>query len=302
MPKRQREAAESRTQHAKRLRSNAQKSKPTHLFDLPAEMLNMIYEYALTTDNGHLETEILRPNYWEPDDTRKTRIRPFLDPYRTYEEFNTLKYVCKKFYEETTGLELQYNTLVFNQKARAELEPDQQLLTFASLCSPAKWSWIKSIELHIKALAMPYRMHLTYFLTEDHLDAYARVANFCRDNPNIQVKYILNSLYWGAGYHVGAGARGIINQGIVLHKALRDVDVSYLHPQEAADLLEYGAVLRRGKNVSLWYAPNLRFYPMQKKMDEMEFRRGRGSVNMDEVEGGMDKWIEVVNDWVKNGF
>src|SRR5690349_11542076 len=100
MPKRKLEDASFRPHDAKRVKFHAQKSKPKHLLELRAEILNIIYQYTLTTtNNGHLETEILRPNYWEPDDMEKTCLRPFLDPYRTYEEFNTLKYVCKKFYQ-----------------------------------------------------------------------------------------------------------------------------------------------------------------------------------------------------------
>jgi hypothetical protein len=98
------------------------------------------------------------------------------------------------------------------------------------LCPPVKFIWIRRIELHIKALATPYSEHHSYFLTEDHLEAYVRVAKLCRQHPDIEVKYIFNSFTWNRRYHLGPESRGFVNQGIVLLKALRNVNVRYLNP------------------------------------------------------------------------
>lgn len=73
------------------------------------------------------------------------------------------------------------------------MEPDEQLVNFKSLCSRTKFLWIKNIELHIKALAMPGSEILRYFLTDRHLNAYVRAAHFCRQHPELDVKYVLNS-------------------------------------------------------------------------------------------------------------
>jgi hypothetical protein len=171
------------------------------------------------------------------------------------------------------------------------------------LCPPVKFIWIRRIELHIKALATPYSEHHSYFLTEDHLEAYVRVAKLCRQHPDIEVKYIFNSFTWNRRYHLGPESRGFVNQGIVLLKALRNVNVRYLNPDSAAslELLRLGTALRGRWKAGGWYAPNLRFYPRQDELDEESFRLHAGT-SYNGVVGGVEKWIEVTKSWVKDGF
>lgn len=267
------------------------------LLRLPPEIRNQIYECVLTTDSGQLKFNA-HPNpenrhfYW-----RQTGNMISLP------EFNKLRHVSRETYQETAFFEYKFNTLVFEQVERAELEPEKQLLTLESLCPPASFDRITRIELHIKALATPYSMHHQYFLENHHLDAYARIARFCRQHPGIEVKYVLNSFTWHASYHLGPESRGFINQGIVLLKALRNIDVSYLNPDPVAaqELLEIGAGLRSRRNKTSWYAPNLRFYPNQHELDEDSFRVNAGK-SYEGVVGGLEKWIEVTKSWVKNGF
>tara|TARA_R110002003_G_scaffold126_32_gene11731 strand:+ start:24488 stop:24937 length:450 start_codon:yes stop_codon:yes gene_type:complete len=149
---------------------------------------------------------------------------------------------------------------------------------------------------------MPYSRHLQYFLTSAHLDAYARVAKFCRANPQVTVKYVLNSFTWWYNYHLAPESRGFINQGIVLHKALRNVDVGALNPAQAGHLLEVGGASCGRRKRKSWDAPNLRFFPGQDEFLEGMFRDGARGVDFEGVEGGVERWIEVARRWAEEGF
>lgn len=149
------------------------------------------YEYVLTADDGLLQLTPQIGRYNHVGYLQRTNL-PFrqyhVDVSKVLPEFHQMKFVCRLLYNETESLELKYNTLVLERAARAEMEPDRQLLNFKGLCSPAIFSWINSIELHIKALAMPGSEILRYFLLDRHLDVYVRAAQFCRQHLELDVK------------------------------------------------------------------------------------------------------------------
>jgi hypothetical protein len=215
--------------------------------------------------------------------------------------FNQPKYVCRQLYQDTTCLELQYNSLLFMQMARAELEPDSQILEFKRLWSPKYFAWVKRIELHIKALAMPLHKILRYFLTDDHFEAHVRAAQFYCSHPEIGFKYVLNSFDWLTWSHLGPESREFISQGIVFLKELRNMDVSYLDPWHAYHLLAYGAHCRSRGKVASWYSDNLKFHPRQDELDEDDFKRRAGR-SAENVDGGVGTWIAVARAWIEDGF
>jgi hypothetical protein len=311
MPKRKQKQKNSSDQDAKKPRLRTQHDpdekrfsistpQSAALLKLPGEMRNKIYAQVLTVMPSS-SIQITFPRHERrPGESRK-HLRPF-HLYNTPPEFNQLKYVCRELYNETAALELKHNNLAFSQVARAELEPDLQLLEFTRLCSPTKFAWVQTVELHIKALAMPYREHLSYFLKPHHIDAYIRVAQFCRKHPAISVKYILNSFTWLSAFHVARESQGFINQGIVLQKTLRNKNLSWLRPGMARYLLEEGADLRGRRKVQSWFAENLKFFPRKEAFDEKTFRRGARGVTFEGVKGGVDTWIATAKEWCEDGF
>jgi hypothetical protein len=88
-----------------RLKMSSQPSS-SRLLDLPREIRDMIYEYALTEDQGLLLVE--------HDDTQKSfrGCRP-TDPST---ESNCLKYICRQLYYETKGLGLGLNNLTIRSE------------------------------------------------------------------------------------------------------------------------------------------------------------------------------------------
>ncbi|KAI4670683.1 uncharacterized protein J4E88_009775 [Alternaria novae-zelandiae] len=74
------------------------------LLDLPQELRDMIYEYALTEDEG------LFVQRWPAMHLKAAGATYRTDP-------NQLKFTCRQLYAETTGLSLRYNELIFDDCA-----------------------------------------------------------------------------------------------------------------------------------------------------------------------------------------
>ncbi|KAI4953366.1 hypothetical protein J4E86_006909 [Alternaria arbusti] len=70
------------------------------LLDLPRELRNIIYEYALTEEDGLLVQE------WPTMHPKAAGAK-----YGT--DANQLKFTCRQLYTETTGLGLRYNKVTF---------------------------------------------------------------------------------------------------------------------------------------------------------------------------------------------
>ena len=118
-----------------RLKMSSQRST-NRLLDLPRELRDMIYEYALTEDQGLLLVE--------RDDTQKSfrGCRP-TDPST---ESNCLKYVCRQLYYETKGLGLGLNDLTI--RCRHEFrEQIEDFITFLATCSVGQQQCIRKVTL-----------------------------------------------------------------------------------------------------------------------------------------------------------
>ncbi|RYN62740.1 hypothetical protein AA0118_g4993 [Alternaria tenuissima] len=108
----------------------------SRLLNLPRELCDMIYEYALTEDQGLLLVE--------RDDTQKSfkGCRP-TDPST---ESNCLKYVCRQLYYETKGLGLGLNDLTI--RCRHEFrEQIEDFITFLATCSVGQQQCIRKVTL-----------------------------------------------------------------------------------------------------------------------------------------------------------
>ncbi|KAL1595181.1 hypothetical protein SLS60_009869 [Paraconiothyrium brasiliense] len=150
------------------------------LLKLPGEILNKIYEYALTSEDDLLEHVAVSVASNDPSSTDQVSLGPdmtspssngashpstlaneidgsivdsrssalnstvfqahFLE--RDGSEFNQLKYVCKKLWRETCRLELNYNGVLFTDEAGVGVE---QIEHFLAACSPSQRQWLKKV-------------------------------------------------------------------------------------------------------------------------------------------------------------
>lgn len=85
------------------------------LLDLPRELRDIIYEYALTEDGG-LIVQSLPPDF---ESLPAIHLEAAGAKYKT--DPNQLKFTCRQLYAETIGLSLRYNKLSFLGYSNFEL-------------------------------------------------------------------------------------------------------------------------------------------------------------------------------------
>jgi hypothetical protein len=115
--------------------------KPTFL-TLPPELRNDIYKLVFHAKNGLFH----RKNF------AKSPNKPFcfnrmkwLSSDSIAVEINQLKYVCRQLYKETAGVEVKYNTLVFEHNHHGGPTAIDQFIQFTNTCSQVKSKWIRSV-------------------------------------------------------------------------------------------------------------------------------------------------------------
>ncbi|KAI4613932.1 hypothetical protein J4E80_006620 [Alternaria sp. BMP 0032] len=118
---------------------SAPPSAPNRLLALPRELRDIIYEYALTEDEGLLLFE--RRTLGEPYSSQRIfEGRRLTDPDV---ESNRLKYVCRQLYDETKGLGLGLNDLAMHSKRQIE-----GFAAFLHTCSASQQQWIRKVTLN----------------------------------------------------------------------------------------------------------------------------------------------------------
>jgi len=118
---------------------SAPPSAPNRLLALPRELRDIIYEYALTEDEGLLLFE--RRTLGEPYSSR--RIFEGRRPTHPDVESNRLKYVCRQLYHETKGLGLGLNALAMHSKRQVEA-----FVAFFDTCSARQQQCIRKVTLN----------------------------------------------------------------------------------------------------------------------------------------------------------
>ncbi|KAI4705100.1 hypothetical protein J4E89_009394 [Alternaria sp. Ai002NY15] len=98
------------------------------LLDLPRELRDIIYEYALAEDGGLIVQE------WPTTHPKATGAKYGIDA-------NQLKFTCRQLYTETTGLGLRYNKVTFGGSCGFEAFEG----FIGSDCTPAHFGRVKSI-------------------------------------------------------------------------------------------------------------------------------------------------------------
>ncbi|KAF2272190.1 uncharacterized protein EI97DRAFT_233526 [Westerdykella ornata] len=164
------------------------------LLRLPPELRTMIYEYALSSPDGYLHYRESQSNDLSPpkpvfcvldsNNSSKTPSKRAIP-----DEFNQLKYVNRKLYQETAGTEVRYNTLVFESfetRRGLELSGCRNLCSFLNSC--ARKDWLKDIE--IRATVFPIR---NYGMLVDTLSDLSRshstIVSLSTSNPGVTIRY-----------------------------------------------------------------------------------------------------------------
>lgn len=168
---------------------------PSLLLQLPRELKDMIYEYALTNDHGLVEEASSAAI------NTRTRFRILDSHSRQSTHPNPLKEVCRETYYATRGLAIKFNDLTWrgNTPSAAVLHFER----FLQQCAPFRKDWIKRI---IFTFGSWPSLNLAF-----HFGPSTPPYDFCIQHPNAVVIVRLDCcipflskidyVYWVNAFH-----------------------------------------------------------------------------------------------------
>jgi hypothetical protein len=147
-------------------------TRQLQLLELPAELRNRIYEYALT-DPSFIGLRFRA--YLIVSDTIYKPVLLGADG----EQFNALKHVCRRLRAETDGLDLVYNVVLIEQVRRDDWAPTKKLFSMVgpNMRSPRPLN-IMLVE-HLEGEREPWSDTLA-------------LADWCALHDNIKTGYVLS--------------------------------------------------------------------------------------------------------------
>jgi hypothetical protein len=277
------------------------------LLKLPSELRNHIYQCALSAELG------LRFKSWETSPAwavelsaairRESPVHSDHAPPQLSDlgrcgddspagRFNQLKYTCRQLYHETAGLEVRFNGVWFFDCNETNC-PTPCFINFINKCSPRKVAWFMEITLQVFIEIVD----LEYLV--EPLASLLPVADFCRNHPKINVRYLPDHFHAG---QVAACTFFLV--GSYLDEAYRGKDP---HPALSGVLsggyYEVFSPTWRADTVGIaaLNLPNFRFWPVGfKYFDEKEFRE---SLNKDKrFDHDHQVYVDIAKEWHNNGI
>ncbi|KAH9861886.1 hypothetical protein IAQ61_010087 [Plenodomus lingam] len=305
---------------------------PPNLLDLPPEIRNYIYEYALVSETGSLFYRDPQEMELPPEETearvtkRENTGTKILFAYykapsvsrihlcetgESHTEMNQLKYVCRQLHHETKRLEMRYNNLVCQEDAICPLPADIQLARCLHICDHAWLSKIRTIILkstksHGDSATLPVPSQIPKIRHQVDFEAYPVkfITDFCVANPKITIKYYRSELrqitwrgFW-AGLLVGHLSTG-------RQMPINLYGTKHLQTYQRRVAGKNGMIGSRG---TLVQCPNLRMFPHDEAFDEAKFRAGAvADANMRSeilpfIAGGLDTCVKEVKRIFLEGF
>jgi hypothetical protein len=285
-----------------------------NLLELPAELRNRIYEYALTDPSsiGLQFRAFLIDN---------TMCKPLLLDANG-EQFNALKHVCRQLRMETDGLDLAYNIVRIEQVRRDDWAPTKRLF---SMMTPDMRS--------LRPLSIMLVEH-----PEGKREAWSdtlSLADWCALHDNIKTGYVLSEFrcfndkfrdrqrfptnfaawtpeerenaslkmakFFGCGMYFTIAFRGEGRYSESEWSRLR-LDAVLRFSRE--HLISTADSCKEGWNVDgHGTVSNLRFLPVEGEVDELMIRALVCLANKlnvsDEI---MKEWEHIVRTWVRDGI
>ncbi|KAH5325992.1 hypothetical protein HBI12_080990 [Parastagonospora nodorum] len=264
-----------------------------HLFRLPGELRNYIYEYALT------EERPLKVERRSNDTAFKCYKQPLAQagghhemgafsksPTDTLVEVNQLRFVNKELHAETRALALRYNNLAFNSIGDAN--------EFLKNCALSQQAHLHTLTIHctrISGHGNPPAMKSIVQFCRAHPGATVRIKHSC-NNPNVPISLMR------------IASREYRMRGT--HKLLNAIFAPGCGQREA-HIESFEAKLKGAKIRSP--PRNFRFFPCITSFDERTFRAG---IEEDDellwwlaygyIQGGNDSLVRLMKQVIEHGI
>ena len=299
---------------------------PPRLPRLPGEILNLIYEFALTHDKPLFclfpkrigEKAAFYTKSIEPCGCCEFRFQCTCTECYFQYEFNMLKYVCRKFYEETAGLELRYNNLTFGKAFDFNYTAISAAATFSmfyycTISLPWQASLRKVYIRHHRPVTSSIYKGRRYTLVSLESDAPRRdeLSRLCIENPHLTVFHEIH----GLGMWLGPD---FINTGLTVQAAGRgDVAKGIFNPFptcQGSTWLDNVETLRHAFFSDQDAPPNLRFLPQGKWHEEAwvaGIKRLRKRLRFSRLPAleekyvecdGLSTWTREIGRWYEEGI
>ncbi|KAF2785907.1 hypothetical protein K505DRAFT_261048 [Melanomma pulvis-pyrius CBS 109.77] len=260
------------------------------LFRLPQELRDQIYEYVLHQSPGVLyqSSEEGADNFY-----RRTMARPrrsFINWLRSHwsrsrlverargPENNQLKYVCRRLYYETRGMDLRCNWIVFRDSA--SLSAVQQSVLLFRRCSLLRRFVIMSSP--------------ESFTAEYGQLNLSELIGYCTADPAVMVRVHIpywsqanpNFVFLGLAYLFTL--RG---DASLITRLAQSTSVSYLS-DSVSEIL----------TTSLAVPPNFRFFPREESLDIDAVQCGLRRSTMPNPHAAIGDVRKLVEQWFMNGL
>jgi hypothetical protein len=288
-------------QLASKPRRHPRSIKRCHFLDLPGEIRNIIYEYALSSLNGAQYTQCSRHgahvenrDFWlVANDLRHMRNKHHRAS--NFRELNQLKFVNRQLYRETRALVLRYNDITFNDVVALAL--------FLRSCPTSQYQRLRTFNLEHGI----FRPNTLYYTADP--EAVEEVFQFCRQAPHVLVRNhenipIARAQFLLVAIEVQIAARKSLE---MLESVLSTSDGRRKALRSALEKSKLGSLDEVPGNVPA----NFRvFVPLHTSEDEalLEFRNAclesdkvRNGV-LPYVHGGLDHWEGIVRDIIRRGI
>lgn len=280
----------------------------SRFLEIPGELRNYIYEYALTTEHGIDCIFERQPN--------KKLINPVMYISKTQEaqvRVNRLKLVCRQLHTEVKGLEIVHNPIRFLGSTPNVAGALKGFLRFTKECSTV---WLKRLskvvlieQIHPATTNSQRRPQIWI---ADNISTVTTALSVFSAQP--QMKVHLKVLYFS--FHYLHSPLHFMKDGILLTRAFRGNDESDIAPVPhviTPQIITRAADRMLGKQKSKvakhHKVLNIHYFPMDDDIDLEDFRqasmdsiREEGLEEEFEEAGYVDEWICLAEKWIKKGI
>jgi hypothetical protein len=223
-----------------------------------------------------------------------------------------LKGVCKELYEETKSLRLKFNPkIMFSSHSEDQVPATELFLGFFATLSAEQRQLVREVELCSGVDACD-DINITCCVVDDGKQLLFHLADVCRYNPHINVKYRLtcfNRMTSPTAYHIiyTGVMKNVLLRRNCIGDALGGAPVGHDFPTTLRGYLSGRTdqdVPLREREVARLAVPNLRFFPMADILyDAYDLLfTDFGSFYDENGRDLMPSWEQWANKWLSEGF
>jgi hypothetical protein len=266
----------------------------SQFFRLPRELRDQIYEYSLTDARGLFyqtcSNGVSKLCTKQPKPSLRSIIMMWLSVYRhsslyvtrtcitCRHENNQLKYVCRRLHYETMGLDLRYNTVVFEDTVVDALE-----------------RCITVLRRHSTLHTVAIKCSLPSFANNYHSGKFSAISQYCTAHPNLLVKIYIP--YWSQT------SPNFVSLGLnFLYSLRQDGDDA----TRLAELVSYpSGALSEDTSIYEQTPSNLRFYPREEKFNQHVFERcclENPLIRLPTTPNNTNDMLQLVGSWFETGL